>query len=151
MNASADDFKRRYESLSDEALLEENRDELTEVARECLDSELAGRGLAVPPPEAEPQAVEPTEPGDEFVPLADYMPSGEIGFVRSLLQSANIPCVFPGEQSGVITSYVHLLVPAKMLEQARELLDAPVSEEELAAEAEAAEEQQGESGDSPRA
>jgi hypothetical protein len=40
-----DDFRRRYEELSDEALLELDRDDLVDLARDCYDAELARRGL----------------------------------------------------------------------------------------------------------
>jgi hypothetical protein len=40
------DLRRHYASLSDEALLDINRDELTAVAQGCYDEELANRHLA---------------------------------------------------------------------------------------------------------
>ena len=45
MLATPEDFQRHFEILSDEALLETNRDELVEMAREVYDGEIARRGL----------------------------------------------------------------------------------------------------------
>ena len=43
MQVDLDDFRRRYTELSDEALLELDRDELVDLARDCYDAELARR------------------------------------------------------------------------------------------------------------
>jgi hypothetical protein len=45
LDVTAEDFSRHYESLSDEALLEIDTDELTELACRCHADELARRGL----------------------------------------------------------------------------------------------------------
>lgn len=45
MPIDIDDLRRHYDSLSDEALLEIDRDELVDAARDCYDEELAHRGL----------------------------------------------------------------------------------------------------------
>ena len=46
MQINTDDLRRYYASLSDEALLELDRDSLTEVAQRCYDDELAQRKLS---------------------------------------------------------------------------------------------------------
>ena len=142
MHAMADDFRSRYDSLSDEALLAENREELVDLARECLDGEMARRGLAPPATEPEPKPAENLAPGDELVPVADFLSREEGDLARGLLESAGIPCGHAsGQTTGTdwsMTGSLRLLVPARFLDQARELLESPVSEEELAAEAEAA-------------
>ena len=144
MHATADDFKAHYASLSDETLLDENRDELVEVARQCLDEELARRGLkqaveteAVVPPT-------PADPGDEMVAAAEFSSAEEADLARALLDSAGIPCFLANEHAGYNfnlpngLSGLPLLVPARFLDQAVEILAAPVSEDDLAAQAEAA-------------
>lgn len=45
MQTSPQEFRRHYASLSDEALLDIDPAELTEVAQQCLETELAERGL----------------------------------------------------------------------------------------------------------
>ena len=144
MHATADDFKARYAGLSDETLLDENREELVAVARQCLDEELASRGLkqtveteAVVPPS-------PTDPGDEMVPAAEFSSMEEADLARALLDSGGIPCFLANEHSVYRYNYPNglsglpLLVPARLLDQAHEILAAKVSEEDLAAQAEAA-------------
>jgi len=58
-----DDFKRHYAMLSDDALLEINRDELVDAARVCYDAELADRKLARPDAEENVSALD--HPGEE--------------------------------------------------------------------------------------
>ena len=45
MEVSQADFRQHYELLSDEALLEINAEDLVDVARQCLEEEIANRGL----------------------------------------------------------------------------------------------------------
>jgi hypothetical protein len=143
MQATADDFKRHYASLSDETLLGENRDELVEVARRCLDEELARRGLA--PRVNATAAAEPpsTDPGDQMVSAAEFTNPDEADLARALLESAGIPCFLANEHTAYKFnisndfSGLPLLVPARLLDQAREILEAKVSDEELTAQAEA--------------
>jgi hypothetical protein len=132
-----DDFRQRYESLSDEALLEESRDELVELARQCLNAELARRNLT--PPVAEVPPVENPEPDEELVPVATFASLDEAEAAWGLLDSAGIPCSLPKHHSGYnFKGGGPLLVPVGMLDQAREMLAAPVPEEEVVAAAEAA-------------
>ena len=44
MQIDPEDFKRHYALLSDAALLEIDRDELVDVARECFDAAKATQG-----------------------------------------------------------------------------------------------------------
>ena len=50
MKVSAEDFRRQYADLSDEALLDVDRQDLVELARTCYDEELARRQLKATPP-----------------------------------------------------------------------------------------------------
>ena len=61
MKVSAEDFRRQYAGLSDEALLDVDRRDLVEVARTCYDEELARRQLKAPSPAAAARAPEPHE------------------------------------------------------------------------------------------
>ena len=45
MKMSAEDLRRQYADLSDEALLDVDRQDLVELARTCYDEELARRHL----------------------------------------------------------------------------------------------------------
>ena len=134
---------QRHQQQVISSLLEENRDELVEAARQCLDAELAKRGLTQSAKEAEERPS--TDPGDEMVAAAVYSNGEEADLARSLLESAGIPCFLGNEHTAGFTftlpndiSGLPLLVPARCLDQAREILAAPVSDEDLAAEAEAA-------------
>jgi hypothetical protein len=111
------------------------REELVDVARECYDAEVARRGL-----ESEAAgAVEDDRAAGEVADLVEVaaFPSGqEANLARTLLDSAAIPCFLESER--VALDGARLLVPAAYLEQAREVLQAEISDEELAAQAEAA-------------
>ena len=137
MQVDLDDFRRRYAELSDEALLELDRDELVDLARDCYDAELARRGLrrsSSPPPAAEVQD------HGELVEVAIFSSSSEADLARALLESAAIPCYSENEFAGKtlrVSDGFRLFVAANLLDNAREILNSPVSDEELIAQAEA--------------
>ena len=138
LNVDLDDFRRRYAELSDEALLELERDDLIDLARDCYDAELARRGLRRN--SSSPPATEVQDYG-ELVEAAIFSSASEADLARALLKSANIPCYLENELGGkdylrAIEGF-RLVVPASLLESAREILDASVSDEELIAQAEA--------------
>jgi PhnB protein len=126
MKVSAEDFRRQYAGLSDEALLDIDRRELVDLARQCYDQELARRNLkgTAPAPAAvhAPQAHE--EPGDLAV-VRTYQNAEEAKLAREMLRGAGI-------RAHLATGGLALLVPASTLEEAHELLDAQISEEALA-------------------
>jgi hypothetical protein len=142
VKVDADDFRRVYDSLNDEALLAVKRDELVEVAQQCYDIELARRGLAGPHAAADPApaSAEPASP--ELVEVATFTDVDDARLARDLLESAEIPSYLatdaklPGNMS--VPGGFRLSVSPSLLEQAREVLDTQVSDEELAAQAEAA-------------
>lgn len=137
MQVDLDDFRRRYAELSDEALLELDWDELVDLARDCYDAELARRGLlrsSTPPPATEVQD------HGELIEAAIFSSSSEADLARALLESAAIPCYFENEfarKTLRVSEGFRLFVPTTLLENAREILNSPVSEEELIAQAEA--------------
>lgn len=142
MQVNPEDFRRRFENLSDDALLEVNRDELVDIARDFYDAELARRGLT---PKVETGEVVPipaeSNPEDDLVLAGEFGSSQELAFARSLLKAADIPTYAQADFSGILAATeesTKLFVPASYLEQAQELLAAPLTDEELAAQAEAA-------------
>jgi hypothetical protein len=141
VEVSLDDFRRHFGILSDEALLSTNREELVENARECYDAEVARRGLNSPPGDeipAEETSPEHKTDAGELVLIATYNIPEEASMARGLLQSAEIPWSLENEYAGLGGFQLRLLVPAAFEEQAREVLETEISDEELAAQAEAA-------------
>lgn len=146
MNVDPEDFRRHYAELNDAALLEVNPDELVEVARECYEVELARRGLR-----QEQTAAEPDAEG-EMVAAGEYTSFEEAELGRMILESAEIPCRLENAYDAYGRRVVadpafgrlQLLVPANLLEEARgclaALVEDPISDEELARQAEAASE-----------
>jgi hypothetical protein len=146
VKVDAEDFRRVYESMNDDALLAVNRDELVEVAQQCYDVEVSRRGLAREEA-AGPDASGSKAPGqdEEMVEVATFTDVDDARMARALLKAAEIPCWLENEDSlamGWIGTpgfgKFRLSVPPDCLEQAREVLETQISDEELAAQAEAA-------------
>jgi hypothetical protein len=143
MQTDPEEFRRRFEALSDEALLEVSRDELVEVAQDLYDAELERRGLIEEEQPAEPEPAEgqPDDPKDDLVLAAEFGSAQELAFARSFLKSASIPTYIETDFSGILGTTeadTKLYVPSAFLEQAQELLNTSLTDEELAAQAEAA-------------
>jgi hypothetical protein len=151
MEVSLDDFRRHFELLSDETLLSTNREELVESARGCYDEEVARRGLNSPPDEeiAGERTAETHQanPAEQLVPIATYLIPDEANLARGLLQSAQIPFRIENELAPLGGFQLRLLVPAAFEAEALEVLESEISEEELAAQAEAAGEMEEEESD----
>jgi hypothetical protein len=135
---SAEELRRYYAGLSDAALLELNPDELTPVARGCYDEEVLNRGLTVESGEEDlPQTAgapdDRTHGENEMVCIAEYDFVDEAELAKGLLAGAEIPAVIDRD-----ATLVRLMVPPDMAEPALHLLTVPLSDEELAAQAEAA-------------
>jgi hypothetical protein len=135
LDVSAEDFRRHYESLSDEALLEIDTGELTELAIRCLAEEVERRGLDSGPGGDEDAAETAPQPAieEELICIVEYDYPDEADLARGLLEAAEIPASVQSEP-GV----ARLMVPAKFGEQALLMLATPLSDDELAAQAEAA-------------
>ena len=138
MDVTADDFTRHYASLSDEALLEIDTSELTALAGRCHADEVARRGLddgsGVADEDVASAAPSATaEEEENFIPIAEYDYMEEADIARGLLEGSEIPTRIESEP-GV----ARLLVPEKLAEQALMMLASPLSDEDLAAQAEAA-------------
>ena len=142
MQIDPEDFKRHYEMLSDEALLEINSDELVDAARVYYDAELAERRLAPPVAENDPEDVSAEtdqQPGNGLQLVATFPSLDEANFARGLLLSDDIPCSFENEQGAPWKGIgdLRLMVPAPAYDRACEILESEISEEELIAQAEA--------------
>jgi hypothetical protein len=144
VQVNPDDFKRHYALLSDDALLEIDRDELVDAARPYYDAELAERKLALPDAEESvPIAASSEEPpnatadGPQLV--ATYLSLDEANFARGLLQSADIACSLENEYGAqwAGNGALRLMVPALAYDRACEILETEISEEDLIAQAEA--------------
>ncbi len=136
MDVTAEDFTRHYESLSDEALLEIDTSELTALACRCHADELARRGLDGGVAEEDVASAAPgaaAEEEENFIPIVEYDYPDEADLARGLLEASEIPAKIESEP-GV----ARLMVPEKFAEQALMMLASPLSDEELAAQAEAA-------------
>lgn len=141
MQISLDDFRRHFELLSDEALLETNREELVDTAKQCYDLEIARRGLNqthAETGEGEAPAVAEVSNDERLVEIAQFIIPDEANLARGLLESAGIPYSMNNEYSPLGGIDLRLLVPASYEEQALEVLQSEISDEELAAQAEAA-------------
>ena len=121
--------------MSDEGLLSIDRDDLIEAAQQYYDAEVARRGL-----NPDPATQAPADPEQELVHVATFVSFEEANLAKALLRSADIPAYLENELSSTWTGLggLQILVPAAFLEQAKEILDAPVSDEDLIAQAEAA-------------
>jgi hypothetical protein len=136
LDVTAEDFTRHYESLSDEALLEIDTGELTELACRCHADELARRGLdsvAVDEDVAEAAPGDAAEEEETLICIVEYDYPDEADLARGLLEAAEIPAKIESEP-GV----ARLMVPERFSKEALMMLVAPLSDEELAAQAEAA-------------
>jgi hypothetical protein len=152
VQVSPADFRQHYELLSDDALLEINAEDLVDVARQCLEEEITSRGLKVAaddmPAEiaAEPAAGE-ENPGE--VLIATFTNGDELNLARGLLAVAEIPSRVDNPLAVMGGMELRLIVPAAFEEHALEVLAAEISDEELAAQAEAAGEHEEEESGNP--
>ena len=148
MDVSQADFRQHYELLSDEALLEINAEDLVDVARQCLEEEIANRGLNAAAADVPEEVVAESLAGEEEpgeVMIATYTNGDELNLARGLLQIAGIPSRVENPLAVMGGMELRVFVPVAFEEHALEVLAAEISEEELAAQAEAAGEQEEES------
>ncbi|HEV8040430.1 MAG TPA: DUF2007 domain-containing protein [Bryobacteraceae bacterium] len=127
-------LRRQYAELSDEGLLSIDRNDLTELAQHCYDAEVASRGFDTE------SSQEAEQPDEELVLVETFLSAEDANLGRALLHSAEIPAYLENELSSAWTGAggLRLMVPTSFLEQAKEVLEARISEEELIAQAEAA-------------
>jgi hypothetical protein len=140
-----EDFRRYYDSLSDDALLEIERDELVPVAQQMYDQEIMRRHLMPDQPEQEqePAAGEPQGAGfhagenwlensvcaySSFVRRADDEASQRMLQARDILTAAGIPAeVKYRKEVKEVTEHREdlgeVLVPANLIMYASSILD----------------------------
>jgi len=137
LQVDPEEIRRRFEQLSDEGLLSIDRNELIELAQQYYDAEISRRGLHT----ARPSPAEESAAEEQLVPLSTFESLEEANLVRALLESAEIPVKLDNELWSQWTGAggLRLMVPASSLDQAEEILQAQISEDELIAQAEAAE------------
>jgi hypothetical protein len=137
MKVDAEDFRRVYESMNDDALLAVNRGDLVETAQQCYDAEVVRRGLAGE--EASAPDLGSPAPGEnpETVEVATFTDIDDARLARELLKAAEIPCYLENSDPTGMGLF-RLSVPPDCVEPAREVLETQISDEELAAQAEAA-------------
>jgi hypothetical protein len=137
LEINPEEFRQRFADLSDEALLSIEPNDLTELAKQYYDAEVRGRGLQADPAKPEEEIAD----GEKLVPVATFVSLEEANLGRALLESADIPANLENELSSTWTGIggLRLMVPASFLEQAKEILEAQISDEDLLAQAEAAE------------
>ncbi|HEV2200327.1 MAG TPA: hypothetical protein VGR73_10945 [Bryobacteraceae bacterium] len=168
MEIDPEEIKSRYDELSDDGLLSIGREDLTELGKQHYDAELYRRGLhpeavlsqtqphtseALPSEgvssesETEPHANSTIEPGEDWALVATFLRLDDADLARSVLESADVPVRMMEEfgSAYALVGGLHLMVPASFAEQAQEILGARVSDEDLLAQAEAAD--PGESAD----
>jgi len=141
MDVNAQDFKDHFHLLSDEALLAVNRDELVPLAQQCLDEEIAKRGLYAVETDGEaPQTPEdePSPEEQELAVVATYDIPEEGEAARQALEEAGIPARLVRDPDDIKGVQMELMVAENKVLQALEALGLQISEEELAAQAEAA-------------
>ena len=153
MDIDIEDFRQHFGMISDATLLATRREDLVDAAKAVYDQEVAQRGLAnvdatQPVDEVEDAAdadsaeADPAEGGEEMaeaeplVSVGSYAVVEEARLARGLLQIAGIPCGLENEKSAL--GALHLMVPECHVGAALEVLGGEISDEELAAQAEAA-------------
>ncbi len=143
MDPNLNDVRRHVAALPDEVLLEVNREDLTAGARAIYEEEAARRGLNWPAEEAavEPGPLKLGEGG--LVSLGKYDTVEEARFARDLLRNEQIPAWLAGElalkrHDADPMAALELFTQTDFQEQAEMLLNAEISEEELARQAEEA-------------
>ena len=136
MKVSIEDIRRQYAELSDEGLLEIDREDLMDQARECYDDEVARRHLTP----ATPHHAAPLD-REELAVVDTFGSLQNAEAVKGLLKSEGIRAYvgseFPAEDGRTLTKAfgaMPVLVPVSELESAREILEAQAGELEHAAE-----------------
>ena len=140
MDLDLNELRRQYEALSDEALLEIDRDELVDAAKQCLDQELEARKIRPDRKQSVARlgdAIEVEWAGQEE---PDWLSEAISVFTVSLkyrnddtlqrahdaveiLAHASIPCYVRGQgEEGAVEEY-QLMVPVRQHLQALSVLD----------------------------
>lgn len=142
MNLDLEELRRQFEAMTDEALLEIDRDELVEAAQQCYDEELRLRKIV--PKVRTRSAISEAESGGEVDWAGQEEPEWLTEAISVLsvstryrnddttqrlreavdvLLNAGVPCYVRGQdREGAVIEY-ELMVPAKQHLQAASVLD----------------------------
>ncbi len=133
MQPDPKDLRRHYASLSDEALLDINREDLTAVAQRCYDEEVASRQIAPPGDQATALDDAGTEVEADWLESAacacSFGPqdTSDLGQACGILETADVPYqVNPRDQEdsqGQRYQIQDVMVPAPWLLLALSVLD----------------------------
>ncbi len=141
MDISTEDFRRHFSELSDEELLQTQRQQLVEAAQVCYDQELERRNLTVPVVVNDPEI---EHEGEDLVVLTDFPNLAEAEIAQALLEANGIVSYIAHQDTtGLLVSTaraVELAVSSELAERAHAVLleQTEISDEELAEQAEAA-------------
>src|SRR5690349_10605467 len=126
-----EELRRAYAEMSDDGLLSINRNDLTELAQQYYDTEIRGRGLH----SESSKDVEENPPQEELVVVEMFLSQEEAALGRALLRSAGIPAYLENELTSTWTGIggLRLRVPRSHVEEAKEILETRISDDELAA------------------
>ena len=141
MQIDPEEVRQRFAQLSDEGLLAIDRKDLIELAQQYYDLEMSHRGLRLTSARSEGQSEGALAHGEELVPVGTFVSFEEASLSRAMLESAGIAAKLENEVSSHWAGLggLRLMVPASLLNEAQEILESTVSDEELLAQAEAAE------------
>jgi hypothetical protein len=142
-----EEFRRHYASLSDEALLDVDPGDLTEVALKCYDEELAARGLNAPeelegydePGDAESEEIEEDWLAEatcacSFASHPSSPAAGDAGRAREILEANGVPSHVHFEQIDSANQQYQVMVPAGLNLKAVSVLDREIFNPEAEAE-----------------
>ncbi|MEO8593797.1 MAG: hypothetical protein ABI759_10785 [Candidatus Solibacter sp.] len=115
MKLTADDFRRQYADLSDEALLDIDPDDLNETARACYFEETASRGMGTPETAATP-AGKPSRDAREYVRAGTMETGQDAKGVCERLQRHYIPAHVAADGRSV-------MVPPAVLHEAQDVIE----------------------------
>jgi len=133
-------LRQHYASMSDEALLAIDREELVETAQKCYDDELQRREQPAHSPEEKPDWI---DAGSEVFARADLpgtVPAPDIANARDALEAAGIPCYLdlseiPEEEAAPKPTHLwRLMVPGNLNLHAASVLERDVFNADLEAE-----------------
>lgn len=151
MDLDADNLRRQFAELSDEALLKLNPADLTDLARQYYNVELTNRGLKpAPPPRSD--VLEPSRPRlvpresetsfenlpwkSTAVSAAEFEYPEDAEQARDVLEAAAIPCALVVKEQDPSSGYkrkyrgkwIALMVPNKFLEAAQQRIRMEIQE-----------------------
>jgi len=153
MAVDIESLRRHYASLSNEALLDVNRDELVAAAQSCYDEEVAQRGLVaseapegeegegvvLTPDENQPEWIEEAAEVYSILIRPGLSGAADIDAARSALSEAGVPSYLdvveePSDDPNVPpTQRWRLLVPGEMNLQATSILERDIFNDEFEA------------------